>query len=236
MTRWLTTAGSLMLAGACLQISGCTKPANAPEVGSHSDDNRPQPKSPADSATPAATATNASEIADVDATPAEPAWRKDVTLELKTWQETRDLIASFKGRVVVVDIWSTACEPCLREFPNLVDLQGRLPEDVVCIGVNCDYAGVRRKPPEFYRERVTKILNDKAAKIVNVMCTQPADELFVELKIDSIPAVFVYDRDGRLASTFDNRTNKNAEFTYPGDVLPAVERLVGDNTETASAQ
>lgn len=157
-----------------------------------------------------------------------PAWRKDVTLQLQTWAETQELIASFKGKVVVVDVWSTACEPCLREFPNLVALQEKHGDQLVCIGLNSDYAGVRKKPPEFYRDRVMKVLNDKAAKIVNVMCTEPADELYVSLKIDSIPAVFVYGKDGELAAKFDNQTNDNGEFTYEKDVLPAIEKVMAD--------
>lgn len=156
----------------------------------------------------------------------EPGWRREVTLESKTWAETQALIGSHQGKIVVVDVWSTACEPCLREFPNLVTLQKDHPQDVVCVGFNCDFAGIRKKPPEFYRERVLKALTDRDAKILNVMCTEPADELFVTLKIDSIPAVFLYDRDGQLVRTFDNQTNKGGEFTYAADVLPAIEKLL----------
>ncbi|MBI1345328.1 redoxin domain-containing protein [bacterium] len=162
------------------------------------------------------------------ATAEPPDWRKEVTLQMQTWAETQELIASFKGKVVVVDVWSTACEPCLREFPNLVALQEKYGDQMVCIGLNSDYAGVRKKTPEYYRDRVLKVLNDKDAKIVNVMCTEPADELYVSLKIDSIPAVFVYDREGTLVSKFDNQTNDNGEFTYEMDVLPVIEKVVAN--------
>lgn len=147
-------------------------------------------------------------------------------LELKNWDELQTLVASYAGKIVVVDVWSTACEPCLRELPNLITLQAEHPEEIVCIGINCDYAGVRRKPPEFYRDRVMKVIKDKEAKIVNVMCTEPADELFVHLKIDSIPAVFLYDRTGQLVSKFDNQTTDNGEFTYAEHVLPAVDKVL----------
>jgi len=176
---------------------------------------------------PAASDTASAEI--VSAAAAEPpAWRKEVTLQMQTWAETQELIASFKGKVVVVDIWSTACEPCLREFPNLVALQEKYGDQMVCVGLNSDYAGVRKKPPEFYRDRVMKVLNGKDAKIVNVMCTEPADELYGSLKIDSIPAVFIYGKDGELAAKFDNQTNDNGEFTYEKDVLPAIEKVMAE--------
>ena len=165
-----------------------------------------------------------------------PKWRTEVQLAQKSWQETKELLATQRGKVVVLDVWSTACEPCLREFPKLVELQNEWPDDVVCVGVNCDFAGVRRKPPEFYLDRVMNVLNTHAAHILNVMCSDPADELFQALKIDSIPAVFVYDRDGNLAGTFDNRTNESAEFTYEDDILPLIRRLVEDPVETAAVE
>jgi thiol-disulfide isomerase/thioredoxin len=158
--------------------------------------------------------------------PDAPKWQTEVTLAHHTWAETQALVAQHVGKVVVVDVWSTACEPCLREFPKLVELQQQHPQEIVCIGLNCDYAGIRKKPPEYYTERVMKVLTAKDAKIINVLCTEPADELFVSLKIDSIPAVFVYDTAGVLQGTFDNRTNDSAEFTYVDDVLPKVQALL----------
>ena len=174
-----------------------------------------------------ASANNASaEPSAPAAVPSIPDWQKDITLQFMDWPQTQELIASLKGKVVVVDVWSTACEPCLREFPNLVQLQKEHSEEIVCIGLNCDFAGVRKKPPEFYRDRVMQILKDKEARIINVMCTIPADELFVALKIDSIPAAFVNDREGQLVARFDNTSTENGEFTYRDQVMPAIEPLL----------
>ncbi len=214
-------SGLWMLAGAIVSgLFGCGAPPTPPATP-------PANVSPLSAATPLAPPAGDPELTVTrEPAAAEPAWRKAVTVEPKTWAETQTLIESLKGKIVVVDVWSTACEPCLREFPNLVTLQNEHPQDVVCIGFNCDFAGIRKKPPEFYRERVLKALTERDAKIINVMCTEPADELFVTLKIDSIPAVFLYNRDGQLVQTFDNQTNQGGEFTYAADVLPAVENLL----------
>jgi thiol-disulfide isomerase/thioredoxin len=151
-----------------------------------------------------------------------------------TWADTQALLDKHRGKVVVLDVWSTACEPCLRELPGLVALQERFPETLVGIALNSDYAGVRKKPPEFYRDRVRNALETRQAKLLNVLCTEPADELYTELKIDSIPAVFVYDRDGSVAAKFDHRTTDMGEFTYAEHVDPVVLKLLGVSTETAS--
>jgi len=151
-----------------------------------------------------------------------------ITLQPQSWEELQASLKEHAGKVVVIDFWSTSCEPCLREFPHLVALQEKHAKSVVGISVNCDYIGLKKKPPEFYRERVTKTLTDlKAQQLVNVLCTQPSDELFAALKVDSIPAVFVYGRDGKLAHRFDNRTSKGEEgVSYEKQIVPAVTTLL----------
>jgi thiol-disulfide isomerase/thioredoxin len=46
--------------------------------------------------------------------------------------------AKSTGKITVVDLWSTACEPCIKEFPGLVRLSKSLKSDVACIGVSVD--------------------------------------------------------------------------------------------------
>ena len=81
---------------------------------------------------------------------------KSVTLKAGTWADVQKLIGASKGKIVVVDFWSTSCLPCKKEFPNLVKLDRDHPDKLVCISVNLDYAGIRSKPPEYYRPRVEK--------------------------------------------------------------------------------
>ena len=162
---------------------------------------------------------------------AEPATAaKAIELRELNWNQLQELVASHKGKVVVVDIWSTACEPCLREFPRLVELQKRHADEVVCIAFDCDFAGIKNKPVAYYRERVVKALtNLQAGQIINGMCTMAADELFQAIDLDSIPAVYVYDRTGKLARRFDNRTPASATdegISYELQIDPLVAELV----------
>ena len=54
-----------------------------------------------------------------------------------------------------------------------------------------------------------------------------ADDLFEKIELASIPAVFVFGRDGQLAKRFDNDlAKKDEEFTYQEDVIPFVEGLL----------
>lgn len=162
---------------------------------------------------------------------AEPdaAAREAVKLTAATWEDVQKVVAGAKGKVVVLDVWSTACQPCMEEFPHLVKLQKQQP-DTVCISISVDYAGIRSKPPAYYRERVeTFLAEQKAGNIKNYLCSQPADEVFEKIDLDSIPAVLVYGRDGKLAKRFDNRTPAkpgSEEISYETQVVPLVEKLV----------
>lgn len=153
-------------------------------------------------------------------------------IELKelSWDQLQEVVASHKGKVVVVDIWSTSCEPCLREFPHLVAMQQRHPDDVVCISFDCDYIGAKNKAVGHYRDRVLKQLTGQhAEKLINGMSTVAADELFEKLDIDSIPAVYVYDRTGKLSKRFDNRTpagDSEDGISYEKQIDPLVANLL----------
>lgn len=146
-----------------------------------------------------------------------------------TWSDIQKLISEQKGKVVIVDLWSTGCPPCMREFPNLVKLQQQHPKRVVCVSFNIDYAGIKSKPPEYYRPRVEKFLASRKATIRNFMSTTESDEIYIDLKLNSIPAVFVYGKDGKLAKQFDDRMLKPGSedaFTYEHDIVPYVEAML----------
>ena len=152
-----------------------------------------------------------------------------ITLKEGTWKDVTSLIKKCSGKVVVVDLWSTSCLPCKKEYPNLVQLQQRHKDNVVCISLNLDYAGIRSKPPSSYRPRVEKFLTETKSELHNFLCTVEAIELMDELKIFSIPAVFVFDKEGKLAKQFDESLLEEGEeeaFTYKEDITPFVERLL----------
>ena len=192
------------------------------------------PTSPGDSSAVASKTAIEPRTPDTATTPVEGvakrAAEQKLVLQELDWKQLQELVASHKGKVVVVDLWSTSCEPCLREFPHLVALQKQHPADVVCISYDCDFIGAKNKPAAYYRERVLKFLESAEAKsIINAMSTVAADELFVQIDVDSIPAVYVYDQSGKLAKRFDNRTPASPTeegISYETQIGPLVSELV----------
>lgn len=151
----------------------------------------------------------------------------DVKLKTANWEEVLSEVKKHNGKVVVLDIWSTSCQPCLREFPHLVNLSQTYPENLVCLSLNTDYYGSTKKPPEYYEESVRKVLSDLNATFDNYLCTSPSDELYEEMKLASIPAVYVFGPEGEIAERFDNDEQKyGEEFTYADHIIPKIESLL----------
>lgn len=186
-------------------MSGCTKQPQTPVA-------RPSPVE----------STAATPSKEASSPPTNP-----IELPEINWKELQSLVAEQKGKVVVVDVWSTACEPCMKEFPHLVALQKRHPTDVVAISFDIDFAGIKNKPVSYYRERVLKFLGSQDEnQVLHRMCNTAADELFTELNLDSIPAVYVYGRGGALAKRFDGSNSQGEGVSYEKQVAPFVEDLV----------
>jgi len=156
-----------------------------------------------------------------------PATKGKVTLQIASWDEAMAKVAAHKGKIVVLDAWSTSCPPCMKEFPNLVKLHRKYPKDVACMSLSCDYAGIKNKPPEFYRERVITFLEKQEATFENLLASAEAEEVFEKLQVASIPAVLVYGRDGKLVKCFNNddAPTDREGFTYE-DVTQLVEKLL----------
>jgi cytochrome c biogenesis protein CcmG/thiol:disulfide interchange protein DsbE len=72
--------------------------------------------------------------------------------------ELRDLagdaikVSSYRGKVVLIDLWASWCEPCKKELPVLDDLQARLRDQgVEILAVSIDE--VRRNAERFVESR-----------------------------------------------------------------------------------
>ncbi len=154
-----------------------------------------------------------------------------ITILPGTWDSVLKLVEQNHGKIVVVDIWSTSCLPCIEELPRLAEIQRSMPDDVVCVSFNIDYAGIASRPPESNLDRIRDVLESCYTNSFNLYSTTEADVLFQDLDLSSIPAVYVYSRNGTLvkrfdASLYDDESDEEDAFTYERDVEPLVRRLV----------
>ncbi|MCC9599550.1 TlpA family protein disulfide reductase [Stieleria sp. JC731] len=148
-----------------------------------------------------------------------------INLQLATWEAVEKHVKS-TGKVTVVDLWSTSCIPCLKEFPELVKLNNEMDGKIACVAVSLDYDGRKTKPPESYSDSVTEVLASFGAKFQNFLCQTPSDEVFESMELPSIPAVLIFDAEGKLIKQFVD-VGETAGFTYKSHIIPFLETVQG---------
>ncbi len=157
-----------------------------------------------------------------------------IELAIVDYQGILDQVAAHKGKVVVMDAWSTSCPPCIKDFHNLVELHKQYgPDRVACVSLSFDYEGIGT--PEEQAGRVLDFLRSQGATFTNLMSTEESDALYRKFKLAAVPAVFVYDQSGELRKRFDNEKAKTKEeaFTYEQVKQLVSELLAEPRAETA---
>ena len=87
-----------------------------------------------DAPPPAADGSVASEVADNVA----PGTVAPLDFTLKDMNGIDVRLASFKGKVILINFWATWCGPCRIEIPYLIELQQQYGDDLVVLGVSID--------------------------------------------------------------------------------------------------
>lgn len=111
-----------------------------------------------------------------------------------------------RGRVVVVNLWATWCEPCVKEFPDFVAL-ARDRRDVAVISVSIDDPGDRPAVLDF--------LKKQKPPFPVYMKADGNDEAFIN-GVDpkwsgAVPLTMIYDVSGKRIY-FDEREVTRAEL------------------------
>ena len=139
-----------------------------------------------------------------------------------TWKDVETLIQADRGKVVVVDIWSTYCAPCMKEFPRLLDLQKLHGDKLRCVSFNINYAGLPNQTVETDLPHIHKFLAKQQFQLTNIVSTETDEQVYAQLKIYSIPAILVFDKTGKRVATVME------EAAYENTVSPLVAQLLGE--------
>lgn len=150
-----------------------------------------------------------------------------VSVYIRDWKETQKLIGDQKGKIVVVDVWATSCEPCIKELPGLVALQEKHSKDVVTITFNVDNSGSADSAPDKIQPKIVEQLTKlKAFDVRNFLSKDRDEAVYKQMRIDAPPTILVYGRDGKLARKFDVNSTGGKDVTYTKHVTPFVEELL----------
>lgn len=125
-----------------------------------------------------------------DTTPAVAALRADETapaIALTALDGDEVTLAALRGKVVLVNLWATWCEPCRHELTELAAIHERDGgRGLVVVGLNVDRASARVKVVELVRRR----------KVPFAVWLDPADRASAAFGATTFPVNVLVDRDG----------------------------------------
>jgi thiol-disulfide isomerase/thioredoxin len=128
------------------------------------------------------------------------------------------LLASQRGRTVLVNFWATWCEPCREEFPSLDRLERELsPRGFSVIGISTDFASQTAAVEAFLRKTRPSFANYRKK-------SGGDDQPFIEA-VDphwggELPFSVIYAPDGSRARTV---SGKRSYSEYRRQVLDVME-------------
>jgi thiol-disulfide isomerase/thioredoxin len=110
-------------------------------------------------------------------------------------------LTDFRGKPVLVNLWATWCEPCLREMPSLDRLQSRFGEQITVVAVSQDRGGSKVVEPFIAK------LGLKSVKIY----VDPKSAVGRAFGVQGLPTTILVDREEKVVG----RVEGAAEWDSP---------------------
>ena len=98
-------------------------------------------------------------------------------------------LASYKGKVILLNFWATWCPPCKVEIPDLIELQEQYKDDIVVLGFSVDDTAEQLRPfADEYKMNYPVLVG---------LGHENIQEAYGPMW--GIPVTVIIDRDGRIA-------------------------------------
>jgi thiol-disulfide isomerase/thioredoxin len=123
-------------------------------------------------------------------------------------------LSEFTAKIVLVNLWATWCEPCLREMPSLERVQSRLGDKLAVVAISEDHRGSKTVEPFIDK------LGLKSVKIY----LDPKSAVERAFKVRGLPTSILIDREGRVLG----RVEGAAEWDAP-KLLGILKSFLGDD-------
>ena len=141
-------------------------------------------------------------------------------LEPLSSEEWATVVEAHKGRLLVVNVWASWCRSCVELFPSVVDLSNRYnPDQIQFLSVSIDDSN-----DSTALEQAQRFLDNQDADFPHYLLTHEITQALESLGLESIPAVMVYDAEGRLRHRLQGDDDELEIST--ADLQGAIESLM----------
>lgn len=136
-----------------------------------------------------------------------------------TSNSLKQMIAARKGKVVLVNFWATWCQPCVEEFPDLVQLYNKYRKR------GFDLIAVSFDDPDDREQKVVPFLRQHRATFTTVIFAGEDPDEFIRNFDPSwsgaIPRIYLYARSGKRVKAW---TGKQTFGTFRAAVMAELKR------------
>ncbi len=117
-------------------------------------------------------------------------------------------INDLKGNIIIIDFWASWCGPCRNSIPFYNRMSDKYAEQgLIIIGINVN-------------EGESTIKKAKEDININYFLALPDEKFSTHFKVQGIPAMFMFDREGKLIEEF---------VGYSPGLDNKIESLIMDN-------
>jgi thiol-disulfide isomerase/thioredoxin len=110
-------------------------------------------------------------------------------------------LADFKGKLLLVNLWATWCQPCLREMPSLEKLQESQGDQLIVAALSEDRGGAKVVEPFVAKLGLAKVK----------VYLDPKSEVGHAFAVRGLPTTVVIDAEGQLVGRIEGA----AEWDMP---------------------
>jgi len=114
----------------------------------------------------------------------------------------KTLLEQQQGQVLIVNLWATWCAPCIREIPELMELELELAsQGVRLIAVNMDDPADQERVREFVADHFSNLYTYQRSEFDMDTLVSVIDPAWNEI----LPTTYLVDRKGAVAAKIQGR-------------------------------
>ena len=154
--------------------------------------------------------TLAAEITSLGADP-------ELDFKLSDFKDKTHTLASYRGKVVLVNFWASWCPPCIYEMPELTRLQQQLadkPFEVIAINVG---------EKKYKVHKFTRLINFELPVLLDT-----SNQAFKDWQVQTLPTSFLVDANGVVRHKIRGNPGWEEQET-----IALIEQLIAESSAPA---